>query len=215
MLAAELTRRGIRTPQVAAARARTSPVYGWQLELMTRRVPATVDLGFVLGAARRGEVSRPAWHAVLRAFGALVAELHEAGFLHADLQPNNVLVQRAALEMRNGEPLEAPTLWVLDLDRSRFELRLDAQQCRNNLRRLYRHVDRRDAEHGAALGRADVRRFLEGYDPSGTRWKADWRAIAAEHTRRGGVHRVGWWLERLFTDAPDPRSQPGAAPRGR
>ena len=67
--------------------------------------------------------------------GALVRELHEVGFWHADLQPNNILVE---------EPLryeQEPALWVVDLDRSTHGAPLAPLDRLANLTRLVRFVE--------------------------------------------------------------------------
>lgn len=191
VLSDSLRRVGVRTPLVVAARARSVGV-GWSLDVMTRRVPGTTDLGWVLGSARRGEIPVARVRAILVALGELVRTLHRHGYVHADLQPNNVLVGRGALEG------EAPELWLLDLDRSFFVPELSDAERRANLRRLYRHVARREEQHGRFLHRTDYARFFRGYETDRPRWKADWRAVAARHSRGLTLHRLGWLLERAF-----------------
>lgn len=208
ILSDALRRAGIPTPRVVAARARAARPYGWRLEVTSRRLEGTVDLGHVLGAARRGEVPRDALRALARATGKLVAQLHKHGCLHADLTPNNMLVERASLA--GG----APAPWILDLDGSTLHDALTDAQRRKNLRRLFRFVARREERYGAALTRTDYARFFRGYDPSGRRWKDDWRAVASQHARRSLAHRLGWLFERTFAPRTDPRDADpeGAAP---
>ncbi|MBI5365237.1 MAG: hypothetical protein HZA53_18815 [Planctomycetes bacterium] len=203
VLAARLAALAIGTPTVVAARARRAPLFGWELDLVTREVADAVDLGRVLGLAREGAVSHATLRVLCAALGVLVGRMHAAGFVHADLTPNNVLVNRSAL---SGA---APELVVLDLDRSRFAARLEDGERRDNLRRLLRFVERRE-RHGKLLSRTDYARFFLGYDRGGAGWKDDWRAIRDRHARRAVWHRVGWWLERLFTARVDDREQGGA-----
>lgn len=201
ILSDSLLRVGIRTPRVLAARARSVGL-GWQLEVMTRHVQDTTDLGWILGRARRGELPRGVTRALVTALGDLVRRLHLHGYVHADLQPNNVLVNRTALEGA------APELWLLDLDRSFFVRELSNTDRRVNLRRLYRHVARREHQYGATLRRTDYARFFRGYDPEGARWKEDWRAVRVGHALGHGLHRLGWLLERLLAGRRvDPRSK--------
>lgn len=200
ILSDSLLRAGIRTPRVVAARARMLPVCGWQLDVMTRRVDDALDLGYVLGLARGGEVREAVLRAILVELGNLVRLMHTHGLVHADLQPNNVLVNLRALEGAS------PQLWLLDLDRSFFTAELSAGMRRANLRRLYRHVRHREDRHGRTLSRSDHARFFRGYDPERSRWKKDWRAVAAGRPLGTGMHRVGWILERFFSHRPDPRS---------
>lgn len=205
LLSERLRELGVRTPEVVAARATRAGV-GWRLDLVTRRVPDAVDLGHVLAAGRAGELARTNLRRLAEALGVLVGRLHAAGFVHADLTPNNVLVNRAALAGA------APELTVLDLDRSRFVDVLDDATRRDNLRRLLRFVERRE-RHGALLACTDYARFFRGYDPDGARWKDDWRSIAARHSERGVWHRAGWWLEERIAPRADPREGAGAGGR--
>jgi len=192
---------GIPTPEVVAARARRAGLVGWRLEVVTRRVPRALDLGYVLGLAREGAVEPRALARIVTALGRLVRRLHDAGFQHADLQPNNVLVAGSALE--GGEP----ELWLIDLDRSRLRGRLSTRERRDNLRRLFRHVRRRELERGRVLERTAYARFLRGYEESREARKADWRAIARRHALVSGLHRLGWVLERAFGRSADPRDR--------
>jgi hypothetical protein len=140
-----------------------------------------------------------------------VARLHRVGCEHADLQPNNVLVGRAALA---GAP---PRLWILDLDRSRLAPPLGDGERRRNLERLYRAVARREALHGPLLTRGDYRAFFTGYARPRDGWRADWRAVLELHARDHRWHRLGWGLERALgvrrddgRDAPAPPGGPGS-----
>lgn len=212
--ATTLAEKGIRTPEVVAARAQRAPVFGWRLDLVTRRVADTVDLGRLLGLARRGEVARAELRRVVRAAGALVRSLHDLGCLHADLTPNNMLVERASLAQ--GEP----RLWIVDLEGTRFVSPLGDVERRHNLRRLLRFVLRREEQHGQILTRSDYARFMRGYDPEGRQWKDDWIAIGRIHARNGLWHRIGWMLESLWRRDADPResaarSAPVPGPRDR
>jgi hypothetical protein len=132
-----------------------------------------------------------------------ILHLVPEGGVHVDLNANNLLVARAAL------PDDEPGVWILDLDRSYFDTELDDEVRRRTLRRLYRHVERLQRDSGDTLSRTAFARFLRGYDPAGTRWKDDWRAIAIAHRRPQLVHGFGWLLEKRFggdrsTGASDP-----------
>lgn len=199
ILSEALRRTGIRTPRVIAARARSARGYGWLLEVVSRRLEGTIDLGHVLGRARRGEVDRDASRRLLLELGRLVSQLHKHGCLHADLTPNNLLVNTSALDG------EAPELWVLDLDGSTMHDSLTDAQRRKNLRRMYRFVERRERRYGKALTRTDYVRFFRGYDSDGRRWKTDWRAVESMHSRRSILHSIGWLFERSFAPRTDPR----------
>src|SRR5207237_5393568 len=125
--------------------------------------------------------------------------------------PNNLLVNRSALAGAE------PRLLVLDLDRARIVEAsgspggpgatgaIDDRARRANLQRLHRFVARRERRDGRALSRADIARFFLGYDPGGTRWKDDWRAIERSHARTAPLHRAGWALEALLGKGRDAR----------
>lgn len=204
--AAHLERAGVATPRIVAARARRASVVGWELDLVTRRVDDAVDLGWVLGGVRRGEIDRACLPVLCAALGLVVRRMHDVGFLHADLTPNNVLVNRAALDTRSDAGAE-PRLVVLDLDRARYVVAATDEDRRDNLRRLYRFVARREERDGRVLGRDDYARFFKAYDPSGRTWKDDWRAVERAHARAGAFHGVGWALESAFGKGRDVRER--------
>lgn len=181
-LSERLLAAGVRTPQVVAARARRARGLGWELALVTRRVPAARDGGELLSAAARGALPVRERQRALAAAGTLVARLHALGFLHADLHPKNLLF---------GAEGEA---WLLDLDRSRFERALDERQRAANLARLYRYVVRRRARGEFALTRADALRFLRAYEPERTRRRAVFASVAREFERTLRWHQLGWRL---------------------
>lgn len=217
VLAAHLERAGIATARIVAARARAAGAFGYELDLVMHRVEDAVDLGWVLGGLRRGEVDPDLAPLVCALVGTCVRRLHAAGFLHADLTPNNLLVRRTDLERLRGlrratrrggtAAVEGglPELVVVDLDRARLVPRPSDDERRTNLRRLFRFVERREARDGRALRARDYGWFFRAYDPSGLQWKADWRAIAGAHARAQAFHGLGWSLERLLGRGPDPR----------
>jgi hypothetical protein len=192
ILSDELQRIGVATPMIVAARARNRPGVGWMLDLLVRRVEDAVDLRRVLDEVRSGSLPGTVLSGLARSAGEILRRLHGAGFLHGDLQPANLLVQREEI----GTP--QPTIWVLDLDRSDFRRGLTDGERRRNLRRLLRRILRDDQERGRSLSCTDYVRFLRAYDPDGGRWKGDWRAIVGDHRRSRRVHGTGWILERAF-----------------
>jgi len=188
-----LSRAGVGTPVVAAARARPAPLWGWKLEIVTRRVEGTIDLDLVLRLAREGRLDRRALGRLARAAGRLVRALHDAGCRHADLTTKNMLVDQDSLR----EP--RPRTWILDLDRARILPALDEKSRRAGLARLYRYVLRRERAGQAALSRTDWARFLAAYEPDRVRRRATARAILRSHGRTLAWHALGWRLERLFS----------------
>jgi tRNA A-37 threonylcarbamoyl transferase component Bud32 len=196
-LAHALRERGLPTPRVVAARCVRSAPLGWRLALVSARIEDGTSAAEVLARLRRGALAVRERRRFLTTLGELVGRLHAARFLHADLTPCNLLLAR---DLASG--------WVLDLDRGRFVEALPARARRDNLRRLYRFVRRREARAQPVLARGDYACFLTAYGRALGRdcdWRADWRAILRRDRLRAPVHRVGWWLEELFGSGPERR----------
>jgi hypothetical protein len=188
-----LSRAGVSTPQVVAARARPAPGWGWRLEIMTRRVEGALDLDEVLAWAREGRIDRRCVARISSAIGRLVCAMHDVGCAHADLTTKNMLVERSSLSDRQ------PKTWILDLDRANLVFGLTDKERLENLSRLYRYVLRREQTKGAVLSRTDWVRFLASYEVDRVPRKALARAILRSHSRSIAWHALGWRLERLFS----------------
>jgi 3-deoxy-D-manno-octulosonic acid kinase len=196
-LARELRELGLPTPRVVAARCVRAAPLGWRLALVSARIEDVTSAAEVLARLRRGALAPGERRQFLATLGELVGRMHAARFLHADLTPCNLLVSR---DLASG--------WVLDLDRGRIVSALSARVRRDNLRRLYRFVRRREARAQPALTRGDYARFLDAYCRALERdrdWRADWRAIVHRDRLRAPAHRIGWWFEELFGSGPERR----------
>jgi tRNA A-37 threonylcarbamoyl transferase component Bud32 len=159
---------GLATPRVLAARARRLANGRFELALVTERVTGAVDVAAAL-AERRGR----ARHRLVRATAQFVRALFDAGLMHADLHPKNLLVGGAA---------DAPQVWVVDLDRAKFahDAPLDAARRRAQLARLLRWCLRRaDSLH---YTRTDGRRFLRALGVEDER--AECRLLSQRAARR-------------------------------
>lgn len=198
LLSEELRAAGFLTPRVVAARARRLAGFGWELELLTERVLGTRDLGFALSEARAGRLPAGERRALLVAAGELVARMHGVGFLHADLQPANILAEPW---LGNDAPVR---LWLLDLDLSSWAAPLSEAERLTNLGRLWRHVERRERSLGPALSRADKARFLRAYDA--LRWRELGQRLESSRGRGAALHQLGHWLDGRRRMARDPRS---------
>ncbi|QDV08632.1 3-deoxy-D-manno-octulosonic acid kinase [Planctomycetes bacterium Poly30] len=209
VLSERLRALGIRTPRVIAARAVAVPPVGYELTIVTERMDGVRDLGWMLGDVRRGGTSHRTLQQALESAGRLIADLHRVGFLHADLQPANLLIESA-------NPAAPAT--AIDLDRSSFVKAGDGRGgegaveplpeslVHKNLGRLWRHVARREAEYGATLSRADRVRFLKAYGVPRDQLAPFSAAIASAAESKGLGHRIGWWIERYLGRGPDRRA---------
>ncbi|MDJ0520625.1 MAG: lipopolysaccharide kinase InaA family protein [Planctomycetota bacterium] len=170
----------------------------WHGFLLVREVPAARDLEAWLHGVRAGIAAAPA--DVLRRAGRAVRRLHDAGVVHADLHPKNLLVTR------DGGVL------VIDLDRARRTNGSVPDEARlGNLVRLGRSIEKHRLK-GLRTGRREALRFLEGY--AGSRSAA---AELLERVRarlgRGLALRMLWW--RLRGEARPWRGDGGTlAPEG-
>jgi len=211
ILSAELRAKGIDTPEVVAARAERCAPFGWRLELVTRRLLGVRDGAELLEALRGGELDAGRRRAAVLAVGAAIARLHRHGFVHADLNPRNLLLE---CEPEDGE---RPRVWIIDLDRSRFVQQLGEAERRANLRRLLRAVRRREQRGAPFLGRSDYLRFLRGYAEEwragGWSWRDDWREILRIAEKRRLWHRLGWRMEGLLGGGPEARDGGARVPR--
>jgi 3-deoxy-D-manno-octulosonic acid kinase len=146
-LLAELRRRGLPVPApVAASYARGLLTY--RADLITELVPGTRTLADAI----TGQALPPAqWHAI----GRTIAEFHEAGVQHADLNAHNIL-----LGPERAGPGATPPIHVLDFDRGRIRARGSWESAvLDRLRRSLEKIRRQ---------RTDVR-FTD----------ADWQALLA------------------------------------
>ncbi len=190
---------GFRVPEVVAARARKSRGGTWELELVSRRLEGSVDLGSVLLRGSRGTLAPAIERRCARAFGALVRDLHRREFLHGDLTPRNVLVEGATL------PAAEPRLWLIDLDGSKFVVGLSAELRAKNLSRLWRHVARMQAAGQAPRAPRLCAEFLRGYGTSGRARRELVSEISEQFRRARGWHGAAELLERAVGAR---RSQP-------
>jgi hypothetical protein len=184
--------------------------FGWRGFLLTREEEPALDLeawAYESPARRAG----PGTSDVLRAAGAAVRRLHDAGVSHADLHPKNLL-----LVLGPGTRARSPaasSVLVLDLDRAvAHPGPLPDEERLKNLVRLGRAVEKHRLR-GMSLSRRDALRFLEGY--AGSRDAGEtWLSRVRERLSRGLAARVLWWR---LTGQARRRAPAGevAAPGGR
>jgi 3-deoxy-D-manno-octulosonic acid kinase len=174
---------GVPAPEAVGCVVLRRPL-GWRGFLLTQEVEGAVDLEAWLHGVR-APTRRPR-RELLREAGRSVRMLHDAGVLHPDLHPKNLL-----LTPEGG-------VLVLDLDGARTGDGLVTDGGRvKNLVRLARAVEKHRLK-GLRAGRREALRFLEGY--SGSREAAEaWLDRVRQRLRRGLALRILWW--RLIGEA--------------
>ena len=149
-VAAALGEADIATPPVLAGVAYAGPLWH-RADVATERV-AGRDLAAILfgESPPRG----PARTEMLREVGRLVRRLHEAGFVHPDLQLRNVLIETGSA---------GPKAWLLDVDTCRLLAPGDAQGRQANLARFERSWEKWNRLEGPRLTAEDRGAFEAGY----------------------------------------------------
>ena len=125
--------RAVPTVEVLAAGVTWCALGLYRGTLVTREAKGFVNLWKWL-TARPAEKERETMAATV---AHAVACMHDAGIAHADLNLTNILVQENAKK--------SPTVLVIDFDRARvFSGPVPPHQCKRNLRRLRRSLDKLD-----------------------------------------------------------------------
>ena len=119
----------------------------WRLRLLTERLDGAEPLPAF--CARDAEARR--W--AIEAAAVTVRLAFEAGLVHRDLHPDNVLV------VRKGDKVRAV---LVDLDRATFEKPLPVAAKDAMLVRMARYLERHRQRIGGLCSRADRLRFLKG-----------------------------------------------------
>jgi len=149
-LAESLRAAGIPTPPVLAGVAYAATLWH-RADVATERV-AGRDLAAILFGD--GPPTGPARTEMLREVGRLVRRLHEAGFVHPDLQLRNVLIESGPA---------GPKAWLLDVDTCRLLAPGDAEGRQANLARFERSWEKWNRLKGPRLTSADRDAFEAGY----------------------------------------------------
>ena len=177
-LAQLLLARGGATARPAFARIRAGALPGLsRLELATFEIEGARDAASYLAV----EPEPRAHRAAIRACGAAVRALHEAGIRHADLNLKNLLVV----------PGSEARAFVVDLERSTLPRPLLPRHRVENLARLLRSTEKL-ALLGPVVTRRDLVRFLAAYEPGARREL--FAAVARHHAARAPWHRAAWRL---------------------
>ncbi len=154
---------GIPTPEVLAVGWRRALLLFSAQAVVTRAVPGAQNL---YEAARQGPL-RDRRRAILLASADLVRRMHDAGFLHPDLNVTNLVLEGAGGRGR---------LFVVDLDKARFTTSITPAERLSGLARMLRSYDKWIAA-GWPLTPREEMLFLRSYCRSD-------RAMLREFQRR-------------------------------
>ncbi len=175
--AGRLERAGVPTPAVLAV--------GWRnvlgpLQAHVIVTGAVPDAQNLYQAARENAPWRRRRIALEKSAG-IIRDMHDAGFLHADLNVTNLLFGRGP---------EGDRVQIVDLDGGRFHQRLGRRARFRNLARLLRSYEKWIAGHFRLSGREEIlflRRYCRG-DREMLRWLR--RRLASSRARLG-LRRIG------------------------
>lgn len=155
VIAEQLRAAGIATPAVLAGVAYPSGI-AHTADVATERVDG-VDLAAIFfGATPPSGIARAE---VWKSVGALVRRLHDAGFVHPDLQLKNVLAGPASSS-------RLPAVWLLDVDTVRSVRLRPAAEKVANIKRFFRSWAKHNAANGPRLTANDRASFLASYNPA-------------------------------------------------
>jgi hypothetical protein len=168
---------GVPVVSPVAALARRGRAF-WRLRLCTELLPDAAPLPAFM--ASNAALRRYA----VEAAGIVVRLAFEAGLLHPDLHPDNVLCAP------RGDKVRAV---LVDLDRARQKKPLVEQDRDAMLVRMQRYVLRHAGDLAAVPSRAETMRFLKALGLSRDARHAAWRTLATKvhsaMTRRRWLHR--------------------------
>jgi len=151
LICTEIARqRGVPTVEVLGAEVEWSTGGLYRGLFVTREASGLMNLWEWL----RTKPTQPKREAILTTVARVIAQLHEAGIAHMDLNLTNVLVQ--------GDT-DVPAVLLIDFDRARvFSKPLPQSWCEHNLRRLRRSLDKLDPG-GLLFSPIDLEAFCQAY----------------------------------------------------
>ena len=178
--AARLAGAGVPTPEILAVGSR--PVAGLfcAQAIVAREIAGARNLhdlaGEPLAGARRREI--------LKKTAGLLRDMHDAGFLHADLNLANLVL--------GGGPA-GERVWVVDLERGRFAGQVTVGGRIRVLARLLRSCEKWVAKRLRLTPREEVR-FLRIYARGDRILLRQLVTRLSRFRRRLGARRLSWWL---------------------
>ncbi len=146
---------------------------------VNRLIPEARDLLALCRELPPENLSTSRKRRICRTVADVVAALHEAGILHADLNLQNILVR---------DPLGHPEAFIVDLDRACVFGELDLPQRMSNLVRLDRSVEKWP-ESRSAIGLTDRVAFMRAYLGRYSEWAEREEEIIRRHGSRHLRHR--------------------------
>lgn len=178
-LAERLERAGIPTAEILAVGSRRAfgPLH--QQAIISRAIPRAQNL-------YEAAMEDAPWRrrrVILERSADLVRAMHDAGFLHADLNVSNLVV---------GEGAEGDRVHIVDLDRGRFLARVRLPERVSNLARLLRSYEKWIARRGRLSAREEIL-FLRRYCRSDRRLLRTLRKRLGRYRARLRFGHRPWW----------------------
>jgi len=180
----EAAARGILTPEIVAVVQRRAFGPMFRSDIISLEIPEAITVGEYLAwypATTTREVLREK-RQVIEAAAVAVRRMHDAGFIHGDLNVNNLMLRR-----RTGEV----EVSVIDLDGSRLLGRATPSQRRRELMRLARSLMKMRL-NPCPVDDEDRLRFLRRYGEELLEMSP--RDMLKACARQVAVHRVFWFL---------------------
>jgi len=178
--AARLQGAGVPTPEVLAGGSRRAAWLFRAQAIVTRELAGAQNL-FELAQTRTVPCHR---REILAKCADVLQAMHEAGFLHADLNVTNLVLERGP----DGE-----TMHVLDLDRGSFVAALSLTHRFRSLARLLRSYEKWIADRLRLTAREEIL-FLRRYCRGNRELLRVLRGRLARYRARLGLRRISWRL---------------------
>ena len=146
---------GVSTSEVLALRTEKQGCDFYRADLMTLEIQGALDLdGHLCSVRDKAEsIDVAKKREALVCVANVLHDMHRAGMFHADLNMKNILLEFAPTGAR---------AYVIDLDRARFFRPLSRQRRVNNLRRLYRSLEKL-GHMGKGITDRDLLLFVGAY----------------------------------------------------
>ncbi len=139
--------RNVPVPEVIGASSARAGFLWYRGRIVTRLIEGSVTLPVFIGR-NRGDTNRLA--AILKRAGAVIRLMHDAGIDHADLNMNNILVDKMG------------AVYIIDFDKATAHRELGQRGRIRNLKRLLRSL-RKLKSAGQPLEDSDFSLIIRGY----------------------------------------------------